>query len=194
MAWAKLTTGCRATSIMQRTSAAGSQFIKQAGDYMPMHDFLRSPAADFRGLIDNAFGYEVRDEWQPVFGRLSCACGTGAETLANNEWSGRYWADRAHASGVIAYLARQGRQPRGRHGRSIANTVKYNLLAPPPVFPRHALTHDHVQTRWAVRSQWRLGAAAVARRRDGLQRCLRDRRQTDAARVSHHRSQARRHL
>ena len=116
----------------------GITFIKQAGDYMPMHDFLRSPAADFRGLIENAVGFEVREEWQPVFERLNWACGTGAATLANNEWGGSEWLNRGGLGSDRVLLDRDDSHT-GDSSVNIGYMVERGLLTPPSAFPHHVV-------------------------------------------------------
>ncbi|WP_395139742.1 hypothetical protein [Schlegelella aquatica] len=118
----------------------GIEFIKASGDYMPMLDFLSSASSDYRGLIENAFGYETRDEWQGPFGRLSYACGTGAAVLRNNEWKGLKWLN--HDS-----LTQQSRRLLDRSDGPVGDDPvgkkffvdQYQLANPPAIYPVHPI-------------------------------------------------------
>jgi len=116
----------------------GIEFIKTAGDYMPMLGFLRAPSSDYRGLIENAFGYETRDEWQETFGRVSYACGTGADVLRGNEWDGFYWVHRDSLSEQDRRLLDNSNGPVGDDPVGSEFFVgKYQLASPPETFPAH---------------------------------------------------------
>lgn len=80
----------------------------------------------------------MRDEWQPLFGRLSWACGTGAATLANNEWKGGNWANRGGLGSDRVLLDRDDSH-NGDTSASIGYMVERGLLEPPPEFPRHVV-------------------------------------------------------
>ncbi len=116
----------------------GIKFVRTAGDYMPMLDFLWSPSSDYRGLIENAFGYETRDEWQERFGRVSYACGTGAEVLRGNEWDGLYWANRESLSEQDRKLLDNGHVV-GDRSTAIQHLTEYQLAAIPVAFPTHPI-------------------------------------------------------
>ena len=118
----------------------GIELIRMGGDYYPMHDFLRSPVSDWRGLIENAFGCEVRDEWQPVFQPLSCACGIGSETLRNAyQDNGLHWLDRANIPDERRYLVDRDDSHKGDTASAIGYAVEDKVLNPPAVFTRHPI-------------------------------------------------------
>jgi hypothetical protein len=114
----------------------GIELIKLGEDYYPMLDFLHSPASDWRGLMENGFGYGARDEWQPVFQPLGHACGIGAETLQNNQWKGMNWLRRDSLGEDRVMLDRDDSHT-GDTARVIAYACEDKVLDPPAVFPRH---------------------------------------------------------
>lgn len=118
----------------------GIEFIKVAGDYMPMHGFLNSPASDWRGLIENAFGYQTRDEWNEAFDALGTACGMGSETLRNAyQDSGLHWLDRANIPSDRRYLVDRDDGHVGDLGGAIALGKERGSLNPPPRYPQHVV-------------------------------------------------------
>ena len=112
------------------------ELIQLGGDYYPMHDFLEGPSSDFRGLIENAFGCETRDEWRPAFEPMSYACGTGSATLRNNQWAGLYWIDRAQHKDEYELVDRDDSHV-GDNGDGIKFAAKHGVLLPPADFPKH---------------------------------------------------------
>ncbi|WP_019561862.1 hypothetical protein [Caldimonas manganoxidans] len=116
----------------------GIEFVRTAGDYMPMLDFLGAASSDYRGLIENAFGYETRDEWQERFGRLNYACGTGADVLRNNQWKGLNWLNRESLSEQDRRLLDNGHVV-GDRSTAIQHLTEYQLAAIPAAFPTHPI-------------------------------------------------------
>ncbi len=116
----------------------GIEFVRTAGDYMPMLDFLSSASSDYRGLIENAFGYETRDEWEKEFERMSYACGTGADVLRNNEWDGLYWLNRDSLTEEERRLLDNSNVV-GDKLTAIQHLTEYQLAAIPAAFPTHLI-------------------------------------------------------
>jgi hypothetical protein len=116
----------------------GIEFVKTAGDYMPMLGFLAAPTSDYRGLIENAFGYEVREQWEPRFHPMRYACGTGAETLKNNEWAGSYWVNREQHRHEYELVDRDDGHV-GSTDDGIRYAVQHGVLNPPQQFPDHSI-------------------------------------------------------
>ncbi|AOE91679.1 hypothetical protein LBM341_03428 (plasmid) [Ralstonia solanacearum] len=117
----------------------GIGFIKNGGDYMPMIGFLNSPATDYRGLVEQPLGwmsYEQRKQWDQVFERLSYACGTGSETLRNNETKGGHWLNRQSIGEDRVYLDRDNGHM-GDLARAIHYAEGYGIMSPPNPFPKH---------------------------------------------------------
>ncbi len=119
----------------------GIEFVKVAGDYMPMYGFLNAPQSDWRGLIENAFGYAIREEWQPKFDPLSLACGLGVETLLNNEWNGLSWANRNKPGEDLTLLDRDD-GPKGDLARLVEIGVEGGVLVRPAEYPRYAINRS----------------------------------------------------
>ncbi|UZD54991.1 hypothetical protein [Caldimonas aquatica] len=118
----------------------GIEFVRTAGDYMPMLDFLSSASSDYRGLIENAFGYETRDEWRKEFERMSYACGTGADVLRDNEWKGLKWLNRDSLIEQSRRLLDMSNGPVGDDPVGKKSFVdKYRLANPPASFPVHPI-------------------------------------------------------
>jgi hypothetical protein len=116
----------------------GIGFIKLGGDYMPMMGFLGAPSSDFRGLIENAFGYETRDEWRAAFEPMSYACGTGSTTLRNNEWKGLNWLNRG-TLGEDRNLLDRNSSHTGDRSTAISDLIEFSLATPPSHFPTHSI-------------------------------------------------------
>lgn len=119
----------------------GIGFVKQAGDYMPMHDFLHAPSTDFRGLIENAFGFETRDEWRKPFERMSYACGTGSDVLRNNEWKGPHWLQRGSLDARDRKLLDDS-SVIGDRSTAIRFLVEQQIATPPNPFPKHPIDRN----------------------------------------------------
>ena len=125
----------------------GIGFIKNGGDYMPMIDFLRAPSADYRGLVEQPLGWmneDQRKQWDLAFRRLSYACGTGSETLRNNEAGGRLWLNRGSVGSSQIYLDRDD-----SHIGDSADAIKfaqgYGIMSPPTPYPKHPIdASEHV--------------------------------------------------
>ena len=116
----------------------GIGFVKQQGDRMPMLDFLGAPSSDFKGLVENSFGCETREEWQQPFERVSYACGTGADVLRGNQWDGLYWLNRESLNERDRKLLDDGSVV-GDRAMAIGNLVEYQLSAPPQSYPSHPI-------------------------------------------------------
>ena len=119
----------------------GIGFIKNGGDYMPMIDFLRVPSADYRGLVEQPLGWmseEQRKQWDQAFRRLSYACGTGSETLRNNEAGGRLWLNRGSIESDQTYLDRDDSHV-GDSADAIRFAQGYGIMAPPSPYPKHPI-------------------------------------------------------
>jgi hypothetical protein len=116
----------------------GIGFVKH-GDHMPMLGLLNSPSTDFRGLIENAFGYEARDEWREPFQRMSYACGTGADVLRNNERKGLNWLNRSSFGKQDLAMLDDSRSIVGDTSLAVEHLVKYRLATPPTTFPVHPI-------------------------------------------------------
>ncbi|MRS98109.1 hypothetical protein GJQ57_05500 [Ralstonia pickettii] len=119
----------------------GIGFIKNGDDYMPMIDFLRAPSADYRGLVEQPLRWMNEDErkqWDLAFRRLSYACGTGSETLRNNEAGGRLWLNRGSVGSSQIYLDRDD-----SHIGDSADAIKfaqgYGIMSPPTPYPKHPI-------------------------------------------------------
>ena len=116
------------------------ELIQLGGDYYPMHDFLEGPSSDFRGLIENAFGCETRDEWRPAFEPMSYACGTGSETLRNAyQDNGLHWLDRANIPNDRRYLVDRDDSHKGDNADGIKFAVEYGVLTPPALFRKYTI-------------------------------------------------------
>lgn len=119
----------------------GIGFIQNGGDYLPMIDFLRAPAADYRGLIEQPLGWmndEQRQQWDYSFERLSYACGTGSVTLRNNETKGIHWLNYASIGKDQVYLDRDDSHV-GSRTDAIRYAQEYGIMSPPIPYPKHSI-------------------------------------------------------